>query len=330
MAFHIGRRTTILGAMSFPLIHAASAEVLTDLTIGLSSASLGAATPKIAKEMGLFAQHGIEAKFITMESANAATTALLSGAIKIALSGTGELVVAQGRGQKVVAFANAYQGLGATLVLANAVATKIGSSPDAPIAQRLKAVGGLLLATTSATSAYTVALKAAAQSVGSTVRFTYMSVSNMVAALEAGAIDGYFTSAPFWALPVIHRTGVVWISGPRGELPPEFTPVSTLNFQVMRDYAEANRELITRIIAVFVDLARAIDERPDVVKATAGKLYPDLDRATLDLLFASESLAWKTRPFTVADMAHEIAFVKSSGVTLPEIDRIDPASILFR
>ena len=65
------------------------------------------------------------------------------------------------------------------------------------------------------------------------------------------------------------------------------------------------------------------------VKAAVAKLYSGLDAPTLDLLFAAESLAWKVKPVTAKDMAREIAFMKSTGTPLPQIDSIDPASMLF-
>ena len=151
----------------------------------------------------------------------------------------------------------------------------------------------------------------------------------MTAALESGAIQGYIAGAPFWAVPVVRGSGVLWISGPKGELPSEYTPASASGLQAMRDAAEANSDVMKRLAAVQADLARAIDERPADVKAAVARLYPDLDAKTLDLLFASESRAWKARPLTAKDMAHEVAFVKLNGVQLPQIDSIDPASMLF-
>jgi ABC-type nitrate/sulfonate/bicarbonate transport system substrate-binding protein len=300
-----------------------------EIIFGVASGSLVAAPPRIAKEMGLFEKRGLSARVVMMESANAATTALISGAVHVNISGPGELVVAQGRGQKVVAIANTYGGLGGSLVLAKSVAGKLRVAPNAPIAERLKALDGLLIASTTATSAYTVAYKSAAKVAGAEIRFTYMTLPAMAAALESGAIQGYIGGAPFWAIPLVKGAGVLWISGPKRELPAEVSPVSSANLQMMRAKAEANPDLVAAIVGVFADFAVALDTRPADVKAAIAKLYPDLDAATLDLLFASESLAWKPPPLTAADMAHEIAFVKASGTPLPEIDKIDPASLLF-
>jgi ABC-type nitrate/sulfonate/bicarbonate transport system substrate-binding protein len=300
-----------------------------EVTVGLGSGSLVAAGPRIAQQMGFFAKHGIDAKFSIMDSANAATTAIISKSLNVAVSGPGELVVAQGRGQKVVAIANTYGGLGASLVLAKPVAEKLKLSPNAPVAERLKALDGLVLGSTTATSAYTVALKGAAQAVGATIRFAYMTQPAMPAALESGAIQGFFTSAPFWAIPVIKGTGVVILSGPKGEMPADNSPTSSASMQVMRDYAEANPEIIKGLVGGYAEFQKAIDERPADIKAAMAKLYPDLDAQMLDLLFASESVAWKAKPSTAQDMAREIAFVKSIGTALPQIDGVDPASMIF-
>ena len=300
------------------------------VSIGLGSGSLVAAGPRIADTMGFFARHGIEAKFSVMESANAATTAIISRSLDVAVSGPGELVVAQGRGQKVVVIAaNTYGGLGASLVLSTAVAEKLALTAGLPVAERLKKLDGLVIGSTTATSAYTVALKGAAQAVGATIRFAYMTHPAMPAALETGAIQGFFTSAPFWAIPVTKGTGVVILSGPAREMPADNSPTSSASLQVMREYADANPNVIKGLVAGYAEFQRAIDERPADVKAAMARLYPDLGPTMLDLLFASESTAWKAKPPTVADMLREIAFVKSIGTALPQIDGVDPATMIY-
>ncbi len=330
MGHPFGIRSLIVAAAGLAFAGAAQAQQLREVSIGLGSSSLVAASAKIAHELGLFRKHGLEPRFIVMDSANAATTALISRSVPFVVSGPAELVVAQARGQKVVLIASAYDGLGATLVLSKAVADKLGVAANAPVAARLKALDGLLLAAASPTATYKISFDGAAKAAGANVRFTHMAQTAMPAALESGAIQGYVASAPVWAAPVVKGSAVQWISGPKGELPREHTPASSSNVQAMRDHAEANPDLVKRVAAVFADFAKAIEERPAEVKATIAKLYPDIDAPTLDLIFASESLAWKTKPPTAEDVSREIAFVKASGARLPEIDAVDPASMLFR
>lgn len=190
---------------------------------------------------------------------------------------------------------------------------------------------GLLIGAPSATSIATIALKGAAKASGTTVRLTYMDQPAMVAGLQSGALQGFIASAPFWALAVTNGSGVVWVSGPKKEFPPEFMPANTGHLQVMRSFAEANPELLRAIAAVMAEFVRALDERPAEVRAAVAGLYRDLDPATLDLLVQSESLGWRAPPPAAADLVHDLAFLRAGGVSLPpQVDTIDPATMIFR
>ncbi len=76
------------------------------------------------------------------------------------------------------------------------------------------------------------------------------------------------------------------------------------------------------------DLGTEIERHPDRVAAAMTKLYPDVTPATLSLALSVEMANWETRPFTPAEMRHEIDFVRASGVPLPNLDSMDPASLL--
>jgi ABC-type nitrate/sulfonate/bicarbonate transport system substrate-binding protein len=308
----------------------AAAQPLQQVTIGLASASLTAGTARIAKELGLFEQHGIDAKLLVMDSGNATIAALISRSLKVVVSGTADLITARARGQDVVVITNTYSGLGAGLVISKAAADKSGVSPTAPVNERLKALDGLVIGTASATSVSTISLKRAAESVGANVRFAYLAQPAYAAALESGAIQGHIGGAPFWARPVVKGTGVLWINGAKGEFAAEFAPSISATLGALREVAAAEPDLMRRLNAVFVDLGKAVEQRPNDVKAAMGRLFPDLDATTIDLLFDSESGSWKAPEVTPQEMAHEIAYVKSFGTAPPEIDKIDPASMLFK
>jgi len=299
------------------------------LKLGLAGQSMIASIPRFAKEMGLFDKRGIDVQFVSLDSANASATALIAGSIDYAFSGPVELIMARARGRDVVAIVNDYGGLGGSLVLAKSVADKLGVAASAPLAERIKALKGLTLASPSATSAYTVSFKAAAAAAGVDLKFTYMAIPAMPAALDSGAVQGFVASAPFWALPVVAGTGVLWVSGPKGELPAAMMPRSTSVLLTLRDTIKARPEQVKALAAVFADFIDAIDKRPADVKAAVVKLFPSIDARTMDLLFESESQAWKAKPLNGADIAHEIAYVKQSGVALPQLDGADPASFVW-
>ena len=203
-------------------------------------------------------------------------------------------------------------------------------APTAPVAQRLKAMDGLLIGTTSPTTVATISLKQAAEAAGAKIRFTYMTQPAFFAALQTGAIQGHIGGAPFWAPSIIQGVGIQWINGSKGEFPPEFAPGISSLLATRADVAKAEPEFVRRVAAVFIDLGRAVQERPADVKAAIAKLYPTFDAKTIDLLFDSEAAAWVTAPITAEQIAHEIVMLKATGSAPPDVDKIDPASMVFR
>jgi ABC-type nitrate/sulfonate/bicarbonate transport system substrate-binding protein len=319
----------LLGATALGGARRVGAQTPREVTIGLSSASLGTAGLRIAQELGLFAARGLSPRFVVMDSANATITALVSKSLDVAISGPTELIAAQARGQHVVAIGTTYGGFAPCAVIAKTLADKLGIGPTSQLSERMKALDGVVFGSPSTTSVVTVAMRGAAKAVGATVRFAFMGQPAMVAGLESGAIQGYGASAPFWALPVLKGSGVLLISGPKGEFPAESTPAITGQLQTMRAFAEANPNLIRTLADILADLGHAIEARPGTVKAAMAKLYPDLDAKAVDLLFDTEALGWSARQATVSDMAREIAFVKASGAQIAGFETLNPAAMLY-
>jgi ABC-type nitrate/sulfonate/bicarbonate transport system substrate-binding protein len=322
-------KTSLVAVAMLTVAGAASAQQKREIAIGIGGSGLASGYAVIVKELGLFEKHGIIAKTTWMESANAATTALISKSLDVAASGIGEIVLAQGRGQKVILVINGYDGLPGTLVLSNAAVAKTKVSPTAPVADRVKALEGLTIATPSPTSLYTAVLKGAAAGVN--FRLTHMGTDVMPTSLIAGAIDGYMAAGPTWAPPVVKGAGVVWISGPKKEFPEKFSTITTGGLHAMEDYAKANPDLMKGLIAAMADFRQAIKERPADVKAAALRAYPNVDAATMDILFNTEIGGWQTKTLTAADMKNDIQVIKSqSSADLSALDRIEPGSLLYK
>jgi ABC-type nitrate/sulfonate/bicarbonate transport system substrate-binding protein len=148
--------------------------------ITVSSNSLAYGGMHIALSAGLFEKHGLAPQVVVMHSGNAATAALISGSAPFASSGVGEVLAARVRGQDVVIVANLYHGLLGSVVLAKSVADKLKTKATAPVDERLKALSGLVIAAPSATSAYTIPLRSAAEMIGLKLNLTYMSQPAMV------------------------------------------------------------------------------------------------------------------------------------------------------
>lgn len=324
------RRQVIIGVgavIAAPTLRAQAP--LRELSIPISSTSFATVSVRAAELLGCFTRQGLSVKFPVLGTGSTLTAALVSGSAQAVLGGAGEQVAAWAKGQRVVTLVNVYWGLAASIVLAKDVADKTGVSRTAPVRDRLKALNGLLIAVPSATSTYTNSFKGAAEALGAKMRFTYMAQPAMVAALEAGAIQGYSAGAPFWGSQVARGRAVVWVSGPKGELPVENTPASITAFHAMASFAEANPGLIKQIVDAYRDFSSILEKSPDQVRAALGKLYPEVDAATLEVLFNAEREAWKYRPVTAAHMKQEIDFMRASGADIPGMEKIDPAAMIY-
>lgn len=333
----LSRRSMLAGtglALSGALAPAWAQQSGEKIKFGLAGQSMNATIPRFMDELGLFRQQGLDVDFVVLDSASGAMTALLAKSVKFALSGPGELVSAQAQGQNVISIFNTYMGLGGSLVLSKAVADKAGLTPSSSLEQRLKVLEGLTIAAPSPTSTYAISYRTAAESVGTKTNFTYMAQPMMASALQAGAIQGYVASAPAWVPPILAGTGVKWIDGPAGDLPAKMRPRSTAVILTMKETADADRATVLNFVAAFNAFIDLIEKRPDDVRAAVAKIMPQLDAKTLELVMPSELVAWKAKPLTTDDLEQEInyvrAFAQSSGRPLPQIDKVTPATLVFK
>jgi ABC-type nitrate/sulfonate/bicarbonate transport system substrate-binding protein len=320
----------LAGAMMASSAPGASAQsaALTPITMAVSSTTLAYGGLRIAQQAGLFQKNGLDPKVIVMDSGNAAITAVLAGSAEFSAAGPGEVLAAKVRGQNMVILANMYRGLSGSLVLSKATAAKLALPANASVEQKLKVLNGLTIASPSATSAYTHPVKSAAEAVKANIKFIYMAQPAMVAALRVGAVQGMIAGAPFSLMPISDGSGVLWLSGPKGDLPPSVLPASSACLQTSETYAKAHPKIIKEIHKVFADLSQVIKQHPEQAKAMLGKGYPDLDPAALAAIFEEDGQNWAQPVMTEADIRQEIAIQMSSG-SLQNADQVAPASILL-
>ena len=322
-------RRAMLGSLALALApRGGRAADMVPITLALSSNSLAYGGLRIAQQMGLFAKNGIEPRIIVMDSGNAATAALVSKSAQFASSGPGEVLAARARGLDVLMVVNIYRGLVAPVTLAKSVAEKLPGGPKAPLAERFKALDGLVLAVPSPTSALLAPIRASAEKVGAKPKFIFMAQPAMVTAMESGAIQGFVGSSPFWAPAVLKGTGVIWIDSPHGELMPGTQPSSSACLEVLGDYGRANPDIVKRLRAVFIDAGALIKADPDAALAALSKAYAQSDQATLKLVFERDAANWTQPDFSEDDVRQEIALLKQSA-DIPGLDAIRPADVLL-
>ncbi len=306
----------------------AAAQPLQDVAVGLGSRSLAGGSLRIAKEIGLFEKHGLNASFVFTDNPTVAMSGLLSRSYKFAVTGFPDFLTARAQGQEVVVVASTYNGLGINVVLDKTVAARTGLARSAPAGQRLKAMDGLLIAATGPSSTTRISLDVAVKAEGANIRFTYMTYQAMLSALEAGAIQGFVAAAPFWAQAVTGGKGAEWISV-KDELQPQFVPTMSSALGTRADVIAAEPDLVRRMAAVVADIGVAVRERPAEVRAAIAKLYEGLDAQTIDILFRSEAPSWATRPLTEEQVNREIAYLKTYMQAPRGIETVEPKSMIY-
>lgn len=325
----ISRRALLGAATAAALggLHAARAEGAQDVAIAVSSTSFVLGGVRIGEQAGIFAKAGLAPRIIVMDSGSAAMAALLGGSVPFAVAGPPEALAARARNQDVVIVVNLYRGLAGSVVLAKSAAA-LPTTATAPLADRLHALDGLLIAVPSATSALLGPIRTAAEQVGAHVRFTYMAQGAMPAALENNAIQGMVAAFPFAGTPILRGTGVLWIDGPGGELPADVLPSSSSCVLATAAHAKANPDLVRRLRQAVSEIADFVRNDPTAAQRALAAAYPQLTPQEIELAFTRQWRNWTQPVLTIADMAQELKLLTASA-KLPGLDRVDPAAALL-
>lgn len=303
-------------------------EGVSDIKIALSSSNMGLAPVRYAQTTGLFKKHGINAELITMDSGNATMAAIISGSAQFGGPGLSEAVIARARGQKIVIVANVIRGLSMEMVVSKAVADRSGASASSSLSARLKGLQGINVALPSATSPSVAAFRGAASAAGVTFNNVYMAQTSMVAALEAGAIDAMVAGPPYWLSPVNNGRGFIWLSAPRGDIPNQYNTASSACLQATEEYAKANPKIVAGVRAAMVEFAEIATKYPERIEAWFAKTYPQMDEASIKLIVAELTPAWTYPLIQSSDISKEVEILKSAGIVVPGIDKVDPRSLV--
>jgi ABC-type nitrate/sulfonate/bicarbonate transport system substrate-binding protein len=328
----ISRRAALAAAISTPLAAAVSGRAraadMREVTMAVSSTSFAIGGVRIGQQAGIFERHGVKANIVVMDSGSATMAALISGSAQFVVAGPGEMLASRTHGVDVGMVAATYRNSAVWVVLSKAVAAKLPVKADAPQRERLKAMDGLLIAVPSATSSFTAPIRSATADAGATLRFTYMAQPAMVAALEAGAIDGMVAAFPFAGRPVTKGVGVVWIDGVHGDFPPASMPAASSSMLTTWAYYNAHADIVTSVQQTLLDVAEFIKQRPADARAALIKGYSDLSADEVGLAFDQQKQAWLSPFLTMDDMRQEVKLLRMS-VDLPGLATLDLNRTLF-
>ena len=272
---------------------ASPAASLTPLKVRIVAASdtLSYMDTWVSRYGGTFEKAGLDVTWLpSIPDAAQATAALLGGSadvLEISVAGPFNAAAA-GRVPRI--FATGSVGFTNFITLSKAKADELakqGITPQSPVADRLKALRGLVVGTGSAGGPAEIALVKAMEAVGldayKEVKMQAGTPDAMSAAFKASRMDAILTSVPGALEPVLASYGVLWISGPAGDVP-IWNKGYTQVWVTTEQYAKEHKDVLDRVVAGLQATTKMITEDPNAALAALKKKYETLDA---DLLKAS-------------------------------------------
>jgi ABC-type nitrate/sulfonate/bicarbonate transport system substrate-binding protein len=301
---------------------------LTNVTLIIPSLSANQALGFIALKAGIFAKNGLNVKTVNAGTGALAVEALTGGSGQFVVTGSADLFSAAKSGQHLYILAKASSGLSTQVVLTAAGVKATGLTASAPLAQRIKALNGLTIASPSAASSWTAQAAKAAATQGATIKFTYVQENSMAAAMQAGKIDG-LVAAPPWSTEALYaKTGTLWLSGPDGTFPGGYA-VSSYGDPLVattKAYGDAHPQVAEEFTKSILQAAALLKTQPaqaaGYVKQVA---YPSMNVAEFNQVWAATKPLLLTPSLSLSSLKSTLALDGDSSL---DATAMYPTSIL--
>lgn len=277
-------RPLVAAALGFLVVASAIAEgPRTKVTLTMGGDGLQFITQHIAMRGGFFAQEGLDAQTIDVGSGPRQVAALMGGSSEFSSLGMIQVIKANVEGANLVAVSTAFDLIDIQIVVSTAAAQKAGITDAMPIDQKVKLMQGLRLGITSpgsTTDTYVRSLfKARGLDPDKAVQIQPMGGgSNMLAALEKGATDGFAWGAPQTQMAVARGVGRIVINPFKGEVP-EVAGVPYLVLVTSRQTLEQKPDVIKAAVRAFTRAMRFARDHPDEARALVRKQFPDIEES---------------------------------------------------
>jgi ABC-type nitrate/sulfonate/bicarbonate transport system substrate-binding protein len=256
----------------------------------------------LAEDWGMFRRYGVEVETVTAKSGSTAMQTLLSGDADLALTGTADVLLANAKLRRIYMPLRMFSGVSTSLVVRRSAVDARGVGPGAPVADRLRALQGLTIATVSASSNTTGILRNALATAGATVRETYLDQNSMVAAFRAGQIDGFMASPPHSNTVVVKGDAYMWLDGPHGDYPGAGADFFHAVLGVDGEFADAHPATVERVVAALLATSERIRSAPGEASRTLHQRFPEVTDGVWEAMWAQVGGSFAAPVPTQADL----------------------------
>ncbi|HZQ59949.1 MAG TPA: ABC transporter substrate-binding protein [Casimicrobiaceae bacterium] len=285
---HVVTRAIALLALTVVALLAATAQAQprTKVTLTMGGDGLQFITQHIAMRGGFFAQEGLDAQTLDVGSGPRQVAALMGGSSEFSLLGMIQIVKANAEGANLVGVSTAFDILDIQIVLSNDAIKKTGISESMSIDEKVKRMQGLRFGITSPGSTTDTFVRTLFRARGldpdkvATIQ-PMGGGSNMLAALEKGATDGFAWGAPQSQIAAVKNVGRIVINPFTGEVP-EVRNVPYLVLVTSRQTLEQKPEIIRAAVRAMTRAMKFAHDNPDGARALVRQQFPDIDEAVFN------------------------------------------------
>lgn len=259
---------------------------LAKVTLTMGGDGLQFLTQHIALRGGFFAEEGLDAQTLDVGSGPRQVAALMGGSSEFSALGLIHVIKANAEGAKLVAISTEFDVLDIQLVLSNDAVRKSGIVDGMPLDERIKRLAGLRISISSPGSSTDTYLRSLLRFRGHDPDKSLSIVptgggSNMLAALEKGATDGFAWGAPQSQTAVARGVGKIVVNPFTGEVP-EIAGVPYLVIVTSRQTLEQKPDIIRRGVRAFARAMKLARDKPEEARALVRAHFADIDEAVFE------------------------------------------------
>jgi ABC-type nitrate/sulfonate/bicarbonate transport system substrate-binding protein len=274
----------------------------------------------IARGSGTFNKAGLTPAWTNVATASGTLAALTSCEADIVYLTPSTPIVAAASGRPVNLFACGTRRVTTFVYISKATADKLatrGVTPQSPIADRIKALKGLTIGSQSSGGPTEIFLRIALQSVGlspnTDVKYQSGTSDALAAAFKAGQIVANASAPPSPFLAQFDGTGVIWVSGPGGDVP-EWNKGYSLCWATTPAFAKAHGDVLKRLINGLKMTSDLIAKDREASLGVLRTVFPSLDSQVLAAIFDAMRSAYVTDPNIKTSLMQEtINFYNASA-----------------
>ena len=294
---------SVLFGLAAPGLRPAQAAELEHTSMAQTPAIMAFLSAYIAEDAGIWRDNGLDVKVINLPGV-ATVNAVIAGSADFALSGSDALTRAAAKGQKLLALAAINNQTGQVTSLRKSLAEAAHFDPKAPLAERVHALKGHIIADGGAGSVADLFFKTILRIGGLTpndLTISSIGAFELTAAFHRGAIDGISFSLPY-SLELAHSGDAVIIADGTNHEPKEFLPIAAGLLLTRPQLCQDHRSVCEKMVHSMVLAVKFLLTRKADSLAILEKRFPKTDKAVVRASY--EAVARMTNdPPTVTEQA---------------------------